>query len=109
MKGEFPPANDKDFEYEAVPELLTTYKQIQELFKGKKPYQIIDGRPKEDFDKGNIPGSINLPMSKLILDGFVQDKLQINEIFKKAGVDMNQQMVFTCGSGVMACFLLAAS
>ena len=96
-KGESQPGNDKDFDYKPDPDLLTSYDQIQLLMKGKKPFQIVDGRPKEVFEKGNIPGSINVPMSKLILDGFIQDKLQLNEIFRKAGVDTNHHLVFTCG------------
>jgi len=75
----------------------------------KRECRIIDGRPKEDFVAGNIPGSINIPMSSLILDGFIRDKSEIRAIFKKAGVNMDAAMIFSCNSGVMASFLLAAA
>lgn len=60
------------------------------------------------FATGNIPGSVNIPFASLTLDGFVRDKSEITAIFKKAGVNMDAPMIFSCGSGVMATYLLAA-
>ena len=88
---------------------MTTYDQIQALFNEKSEYRIIDGRPKEAFTAGNIPGSVNIPMYSLILDGFIRDKSEVSAIFKKAGVNMDAPMIFSCNSGVMASFLLAAA
>lgn len=88
---------------------MTTYEQIKALFDGKSEYKIIDGRPKEAFTAGNIPGSVNIPMTSLIQDGFIRDKSEISAIFKKAGVNLDAPMIFSCGSGVMASFLLAAA
>ncbi len=48
-------------------------------------------------------------MSSLTVDGYVRDGSEISEIFKKAGVNMSNRMIFSCNSGVMASFLMAAA
>lgn len=110
LKGESQPGDGKNFEYRPYLGLVKSYDEVQGAIDTKQPQQVIDGRPKEAFDAGNIPGSINLPFSTLKdEDGFIRDKNEIQEIFKKAGVDTNQPMIFSCGGGVMATFLLAAA
>lgn len=110
VKGDQPAATDTNFDFQIVPDLVTSFNQIQEQFNSKKLSQILDARPKEAFDGGNIPGSINLPMSSLKdEDGFIRDKKEVLVIFKKAGVNLSEPLIFTCNSGVMASYLLAAA
>ena len=59
--------------------------------------------PREGLRVGHIPKSKNLPYSSLLADGKINaDKLQ--KIFKEL-VPKNDQVIFSCGSGITACIL----
>lgn len=80
--------------------------------------QVVDARTKARFDGqepeprpskkvGHIPGSVCVPVGSLI-DPETKTLLSPDEIaakFKDAGVDLDQPIVTTCGSGVTAAFL----
>ena len=80
--------------------------------------QVVDARSKGRFDGtepepriglrgGHIPGSLNVP-SSLMTDpqtGLFQSADVLQDIFTKAGIDLNKPVVNTCGSGVSACIL----
>jgi thiosulfate/3-mercaptopyruvate sulfurtransferase len=42
-------------------------------------------------------------------DGNAKDGKEAADLFKKAGVNLSGPLIFTCNSGVMAAYLLAAA
>ncbi len=81
---------------------------------------IVDARPAARFAgeapeprpglrSGHIPGSRNVPFDCLQdEDGMLVDAATIRAVFTAAGVDLNQPLVTTCGSGVTAAVLSLA-
>ena len=100
-------------------ELVKNKKQIDENINTKE-FNVVDARSKERFERkvaeprkglrsGSIKNSFCLPFSELINDDhtFVsKDKIQTQfELFK---LDLNKNIVFSCGSGVTASVLALA-
>jgi len=77
--------------------------------------QVIDARssgrflgtapePRKGSRSGHIPDSLNIPYASVLTpEGLLKSKEELREIVKKAGVDMNKDVVCSCGSGVTAC------
>ena len=84
-----------------------------------KRFQLIDARgeqrflglqpePRKELKSGNIKGSKNLPFIELvnIKEGRTfKNKEELIKIFKERQILIDQEMAFTCGSGVTACIL----
>ena len=100
-------------------ELVKNKKQIDENINTKE-FNVVDARSRERFEgkvaeprkglrSGSIKNSFCLPFSELINDDhtFVsKDKIQTQfELFK---LDLNKNLVFSCGSGVTASVLALA-
>ncbi len=85
-----------------------------------KAEQVVDARgaarftgdeadPRPNIALGHIPGSLNLPFSKLYnADGTFKDEAGLKAAFEQAGVDLAKPVVTTCGSGVTASVVLFA-
>jgi thiosulfate/3-mercaptopyruvate sulfurtransferase len=82
--------------------------------------QVIDARsptrfagdepePRAGVEPGHIPGSINLPYSRLFdAEGRWRSREALRALFAEAGVDVDRPMVATCGSGVTAAAIVFA-
>jgi thiosulfate/3-mercaptopyruvate sulfurtransferase len=82
--------------------------------------QIVDARPAGRFEgkdpeprpglrQGHIPGSKNVPSSAILRpDGTLKSKEELTKLFKDAGIDPQEPVVTTCGSGVTASMLSLA-
>jgi len=69
-------------------------------FAGKSP------EPREGLRAGHIPGSVNLPYNSLLnSDQTFKSAKQIEAAFNDAGVNSQEPIVTSCGSGVTACIL----
>ena len=77
--------------------------------------QVLDARardrflglveePREGLRSGHIPGSKSLPYTELQEGGKMKDTDALDALFSKT-VDKQQDLVFSCGSGVTACVL----
>mgnify|MGYP001003553491 FL=1 len=75
--------------------------------------QVVDARPADRFTgqtpeprpgmrSGHIPGSLNVPHGTLLKDGGLLPHDQLREKFAAAGVDLEQPIITSCGSGVSA-------
>ena len=76
--------------------------------------QLVDARsaarftgeerdPRPQLAPGHIPGARSLPFSDLFhADGTWKQGAELEAAFAAAGVDMNRQLVTTCGSGMTA-------
>ena len=82
-------------------------------------FQLVDARPAPRFlgaapeprswvKSGRVPDSFNVPSGDLIADGRLKDPEALRTAFDKAGVDLNQPVVTSCGSGVNAATLSLA-
>ncbi len=82
--------------------------------------QVVDARPADRFRgdaaeprpgvrSGHMPGSLNLPYSELVADGRLRPDAELKAAFDRAGVDLSQPMVTSCGSGVSACIVAIAA
>jgi len=83
--------------------------------------QLVDARgaprfsgaepdPRAGVAPGHIPGSVNLPYSRLFeADGRWKKGEALAELFEQAGVDPERPLVFTCGSGITAAGLFFAA
>ena len=81
--------------------------------------QIVDARSAERFRgeaaeprpglrSGHMPGAHNLPFQNLIDNGRLKDPASLARAFTAAGIDLNQKMIASCGSGLTACILSLA-
>ncbi|MEM1051646.1 MAG: sulfurtransferase [Pseudomonadota bacterium] len=83
--------------------------------------QVLDARsadrvfgsgidPVHGGQNGRIPGSLNLPYVEVFKeDGTFKSAEDLHALFKSAGVDLQQPLVTTCGSGITASVLLFAA
>lgn len=74
---------------------------------------IVDARPGDRFRgevpeprpglaSGHIPGSLSVPASEVTANGQLKSAADLQALFAKAGVDVTQPIVTSCGSGVTA-------
>jgi thiosulfate/3-mercaptopyruvate sulfurtransferase len=82
--------------------------------------QIVDARPQGRFEgkdpeprpglrQGHIPGSKSVPSETILnADGTLKSKVELEKIFRDAGIDPQEPVVTTCGSGVTASMLSLA-
>jgi len=106
-----------DFKANAQARLLNDVGQVHGIVKGEIPAAIVDARgagrfagsspePRKGLRAGHIPGSFNVPYNQLLNeDHTFKTPNQITTIFNEAGVNPQQPIVASCGSGVTACIL----
>jgi thiosulfate/3-mercaptopyruvate sulfurtransferase len=78
--------------------------------------QILDARsagrfsgaspePRPGLSSGHMPGATNLPFTELVASGRLKPGEELGQIFKDRGMDLQQPITTTCGSGVTAAVL----
>ncbi len=81
--------------------------------------QIADARPAGRFTgaepeprpgvrSGHMPGARSLPYASLSKDGVMLPPDQLKQRFDEAGIDLDQPVVTSCGSGVSAAVIIMA-
>ncbi len=82
--------------------------------------QVVDARPAARFlgqtpeprpglRSGHMPGAVNLPMKSVLDDhGRLKRGEALATTFRQAGIDVEQPIVTTCGSGITAAVLTLA-
>ncbi len=73
-----------------------------ERFRGEAP------EPRPGLRAGRIPGSLNVPSSAVTKNGRLRPLDQLAAAFAAGGVDIEQPVITTCGSGVSAATLWLA-
>lgn len=71
-------------------------------FRGEAP------EPRPHLRPGHIPGSLSLPATELAVEGRLRPLPELQAAFAGAGVDLEQPIVTSCGSGVTAATLALA-
>jgi thiosulfate/3-mercaptopyruvate sulfurtransferase len=64
-----------------------------------------DPEPRPGLRQGHIPGAKNVPSSELVENGRLVSPEKIAQAFAKAGVDTDEPIITSCGSGVSAVIL----
>lgn len=78
--------------------------------RGAPRFSGAEADPRPGVAPGHIPGSVNLPYSRLFdADGRWKKGEALAELFAEAGVDPARPLVFTCGSGITAAGLFFAA
>jgi len=71
-------------------------------FKGLEP------EPRVGLRSGHMPNALNLPFANTVQDGFMLPATKLNSVFSKL-VNIEQKLIFSCGSGVTACITALAA
>ena len=71
-------------------------------FRGEAP------EPRAGLRSGHMPGSFNVPFAEVLHNGRLKSHDEIAAAFKRAGVDLGNPVVTSCGSGVTAAILTFA-
>ena len=96
---------DKD---EMLTNLETGREQVIDARGADRVFGIGDD-PVHGGANGRIPGSLNVPYTKVFNeDGTYRSPEELRATFKAAGVDLDRPVVTTCGSGITASVLLFA-
>jgi len=75
--------------------------------RGAARFSGEDPEPRPGMASGHIPGSRNMPTGKMLDgDGHWKRGDALRQSFADAGVDLDQPLIMSCGSGVTACNLL---
>ena len=84
-----------------------------------KTAQVVDARaadrfrgeapePRAGLRGGHMPGAFNVPFGEVLQNGRLKSHEEIAAAFKNAGVDLDEPVVTSCGSGVTAAILTFA-
>ena len=108
----------RSFTARAPEAIVAALKDVQSALAGNSA-QVVDARPTDRFRgeapeprpgvrSGHIPGSLNVPSSNVIENGTLKSAAAIEAAFDAGGVDLEQPVMTSCGSGVSAAILWLA-
>ena len=115
----WPDPNPAHFDARLDPNVTVDYATVLGLLDNNAAL-IVDARPAPRFageapeprpglKSGHMPGSRNVPFDRLQDEnGELADVETIRTVFAEAGVDLDQPLVTTCGTGVTAAVLTVA-
>jgi thiosulfate/3-mercaptopyruvate sulfurtransferase len=94
------------------PEIVAALPKIQSVLADNSA-QVVDARPADRFRgetpeprpgvrPGHIPGSLNVPYTRLVKDGTLLSPDELRKAFAAGGVDLERPIITSCGSGVSA-------
>jgi len=100
------------------PAIVAALADVQAALNGKTA-QVVDSRPGERFRgeapeprpgvrPGHIPGSLSVPSSTLVENGKLLPPERLKAALVAGGVDLDQPVIASCGSGVAAATLWLA-
>jgi thiosulfate/3-mercaptopyruvate sulfurtransferase len=94
------------------PAVVASLRDVQAALAGNAA-QVVDARPADRFRgeapepragvrSGHIPGSLNVPYTKLVENGRLLPPEQLRQGLAAGGVDIDKPIITSCGSGVSA-------
>jgi len=105
------------------PHMLKQYEDIvgNVMTEGKR-FKVIDARPegryygtspepRDDIKPGAIPFSVNIPFTEVLESEtrLMKPTDDLLEVFEQAGVNLNEPLTFSCGTGVTAAIVALAA
>jgi thiosulfate/3-mercaptopyruvate sulfurtransferase len=108
----------RSFATRAPATIVAALADVQSALAGKTA-QVVDARPADRFRgeapeprpgvrSGHMPGSYNVPSISVIENGTLKSSAAIRAAFDAGGVDLEQPVITSCGSGVSAAILWLA-
>jgi thiosulfate/3-mercaptopyruvate sulfurtransferase len=99
------------------PALVRDIRQVEQAL--ASGVQVLDARARDRFQgtapeprpglqSGHMPGAFNTPHAELIENGALKSKEALEAVFRGEGVNVDQPIVTTCGSGVSAAVIALA-
>jgi thiosulfate/3-mercaptopyruvate sulfurtransferase len=110
-------AKPKTFTPVFRPALVRDIQQVQAALRAG--VQVIDARARDRFQgtapeprpglpSGHMPDAFNTPHAELIAGGALKPADGLSALFKGEGVDIDQPIITSCGSGVSAAIIALA-
>lgn len=65
--------------------------------------------PREGLRSGHIPHALCLPFQELLINNHIKQESELQAIMSSLSLDIDQPIIFSCGSGVTACIVLLAA
>ena len=65
--------------------------------------------PRVGVRSGHIPNSLNLPFAEILDNHRFKSSQQLTDIFSNLLSNKNNEIIFTCGSGITACIIMLAA
>jgi len=98
---------------------VTSWQQLQQNLTSAQ-FTVVDARSAERFAglvaeprpgvrSGHIPGAVNLPFAQVLDGDSFKSPEQLKQVFAGLVPEPAQPLVFSCGSGITACILMAAA
>ncbi len=117
--GPGPKKPAKTFTAKFNPKMVSDMEDVQQRV-AKGTGTVVDGRPADRFygkaaepragvPSGHIPGTVSAPTSDFVAGGKMKDDAELAMLFERAGVDLSQPVVTSCGSGISAATLSLAA
>jgi thiosulfate/3-mercaptopyruvate sulfurtransferase len=94
-------------DFPALQQQLAQHAQVLDARSAAR-FQGTAPEPRAGLPSGHMPGATSLPFTTLVEDGRLKPASDLREIFAAAGVDLDQPITTTCGSGVTAAVVLLA-
>ena len=97
----------KDFD-QMLKNLETRALQVVDA-RGRARFNALEPEPRAGTRGGHIPGSLNVPYAELIKpNGTLKTRDELRKVFAAHKVDLEQETVTSCGSGITAAIALLA-
>lgn len=76
--------------------------------RGAGRFTGVEPEPREGMRSGHMPGARNVPFTLLSKNGQLKPVNELRQILEDSGLDLDQSVVTTCGSGVTAAVITLA-
>ncbi|MBC7280796.1 3-mercaptopyruvate sulfurtransferase [Hoeflea sp.] len=76
--------------------------------RGQGRFNGTEPEPREGMRSGHMPGARNIPFTSLLDDGKLKSLSELRQVLESSGLDLDQPVVTTCGSGVTAAVITLA-
>ena len=94
---------EDDFGYKLNTDKIKEYEQIKNfgINEDERTYQLLDVRSPDQFNNGNIGGSMNFPIGQLLTETKeLKSAEDRKKLLEAGGVDLDKDIALTCNSGV---------
>lgn len=71
-------------------------------------FRGVAAEPRPGLRSGHMPGAHNLPFQNVVENGRLKDPANLEAAFAAAGIDLDREVIASCGSGLTACILSLA-
>jgi len=94
--------------YEDILSNISSQNAVLIDVRSKGRFDGTENDPRKDLKSGHIPNSINIPYKNVLENGKYKSLEQLRELFAEKTLG-NEDLIFSCGSGITACIVLLAS